>query len=388
LSVATFGVGFVSRPLGGVLLGAYADRFGRKPAMTLTIGLMAVSTAAIGLLPTYAQIGVIAPILLVCARLVQGFAAGGELGASTMFLFESSAPGRRARNGSWQLASQGVAGVMVGLIGFALARSMSEAALYDWGWRVPFLLGVLIAPVGIYIRRKVDETHDVAKAHHSTKGVLSELLRNNWSNLLLAIAMFSGVTITQYFLGYMTTFALTSLHMPATTAMLVGFVIGVSTFVFALAGGWLADRFGLMATAFWPRVLLVFAAYPAMMIVVGLQTPTSLLTVAALLMVPQAISGAITALVVAYAFPPAIRATGLATALGIGAALFGGTAQVVIAALIGFTGDPLSPVWYVIAMNIVSAIAALVLLRRKSSDAAEGNNDAAHLLLRKAPRLA
>ena len=351
--------------------------------MTLTIGLMALSTAAIGLLPTYAQIGMAAPILLVCARLVQGFAAGGELGASTMFLFESSGSGRRARNGSWQLASQDVAGVLVGLIGFGLARSMSEASLYDWGWRVPFILGLLIAPVGIYIRAKVHETHDVANAHGSAKGVLTDLLRGNWANLLLAIAMFSGVTITQYFLGYMTTFALTSLHMPPTTAMLVGFTVGVSTFVFALVGGWLADRFGLKATAFWPRVLLVIAVYPAMAAIVGLHTPAALLTVAALLMAPQAISGAVTAVVVAYAFPAAIRATGRATALGIGAALFGGTAQLVITWLIGITGDPLSPVWYVIVMNIVSAIAALILLRRRADQ-----SPAPRVQLLQTPRMA
>ncbi len=160
LSVATFGVGFVSRPLGGFFLGAYADRRGRKPAMTLTIALMALGTAIIGLLPSYAQIGIAAPILLVCARLVQGFSTGGELGASSIFLIESAPMGRKALTGSWQVASQGVAAIAVGLTGFLLARALSSEALDNWGWRIPFLLGIVIAPVGAYIRNRLHETLD------------------------------------------------------------------------------------------------------------------------------------------------------------------------------------------------------------------------------------
>ncbi len=361
LSVATFGVGFVSRPLGGFLLGAYADRRGRKPAMTLTIALMALGTAAIGLLPTYAQIGIAAPILLVLARLVQGFSAGGELGASTIFLFESAPHGRKAQTGSWQLASQGVAGITVGLTGFLLARLLSPESLNGWGWRIPFLLGLVIAPVGVYIRNKLDETLDTSKAHSSTSGVFSDLLSSHWLGVLLALLAFSGVTITQYFFGYMTTFALTSLHLPATTALLANFSVGASTLVFALAGGWLADRFGLRTVTILPRLVLIFAIYPALLFVVNARTPGALLGMAALLTVFQAISGAVLILLVAQAFPAAIRTTGLATAFGIGAALFGGTAQVVFASLIDVTGNPLSPVWYVTATNIVSLVATVLM---------------------------
>ncbi len=216
--------------------------------------------------------------------------------------------------------------------------------------------------MGIVIRNQLDETLDAGAAHASTGGVFSDLLRNHWAALVLAIAMFSGVTITQYFFGYMTTFALTALHLPAATALLANFAVGASTLVFALVGGWLADRFGLQAVTVLPRLLLVIALYPAMLFVVDSQTPAALLGIAALLTVLQAISGAVLVLLVAQSFAPSIRTTGLATAFGIGAALFGGTAQIV------FTADPLSPIWYVTAMNVVSVLATL-LLRRASRPA-------------------
>ena len=367
LSVTTFGVGFVSRPLGGFFLGAYADRRGRKPAMTLTIALMALGTAVIGVLPSYAQIGIAAPILLVCARLLQGFSTGGELGASSIFLIEAAPAGRKALTGSWQVASQGVAGIAVGLTGFLLARSMSAETLGSWGWRIPFLLGIVIAPVGMYIRNRLHETLDTSTAHRSNGGVFTDLIRGHWGALVLAIATFSGATITQYFFGFMTSFALTTLHLPATVALLVNFTFGAATLVFALVGGWLGDRYGIRAVTVLPRVILVFAIYPALMYVVDTHSPATLLTVTALLAVFQAITSAVLLLVLAQAFPPAIRTTGLATAFGIGAALFGGTAQIVFTSLIGATGDPLSPVWYVTAMNIVSAAATLMLLHRSQT---------------------
>ena len=145
LSVATFGVGFFARPLGGILIGAYADRFGRKPAMTLTIWMMAVGSGMIGVLPTYDQIGLFAPLLLVLARLVQGFSAGGEMGPATTYLLESSPKGRHCFFGSWQMASQNIGVVISGIVGLALSLSISTQAISDWGWRVPFLLGILIA---------------------------------------------------------------------------------------------------------------------------------------------------------------------------------------------------------------------------------------------------
>src|SRR6201992_208178 len=212
LAVATFGVGFVARPLGGILIGAYADRFGRRPAMALTIWLMAVGSGMIGLLPTYAQIGVLAPILLVFARLLQGFSTGGEMGPATTYLLETAPPHRRFFFGSWQLASQNIGSVISGLVGFFLALLTPPSATDNWGWRVPFLLGILIAPVGYYIRRNLDETMDAEAAHDSMGGVLSDVLANHWQKILLCILLISGATISQYFFLYTTTYAINTLH--------------------------------------------------------------------------------------------------------------------------------------------------------------------------------
>src|SRR6266446_5910625 len=158
LSLATFGVGFFTRPLGGLLIGAFGDRAGRRPALMLTIGLMAVGTLAVAVTPPYAAIGIAAPVILVAARLIQGLALGGEVGPSTAVLLECSPPGRRGAYTSWQSGSQGIAILACGLIGVGLGAMLSKEQLSDWGWRVPFALGLIIVPVGLYIRRRLPET--------------------------------------------------------------------------------------------------------------------------------------------------------------------------------------------------------------------------------------
>ncbi len=179
--------------------------------------------------------------------------------------------------------------------------------------------------------------------------------------------MISGGTITQYFLVYMTSFALNTLHLPATTAMLSGFVIGIANVVFAVAGGALGDRFGLKPIAIWPRVLLLLAAYPAMLHVVDAHTPAALLLMSALLMALQALSTSVSLLLIPQCFPLPIRTTGLATAYALGVTIFGGTAQVIYTWLIGVTHDPLSPIWYVIVANVVTVVATFLL--REQGDA-------------------
>lgn len=368
LSVATFGVGFVSRPLGGLLLGAYADKHGRKAAMTLTITLMALGTAAIGLIPAYREIGVAAPLLLVLARLLQGFAAGGELGASTVYLYEAAPAGKKCLTGSWQLASQGAASILVGLIGYGVARLLSAEDAQSWGWRIPFIMGILIIPVGIYIRRNLNETLVHETAHATTGGVIKALMRDHLGSLLLAIGAFSGITIAQYFLIYLTSFAINTLHMPAATAQLANFAVGASTLVFALLGGWLGDRFGLRLISILPRVLLLLLIYPLVLMLVQAPSAFALLGGAALLTAFQASSAALVVLLIARSFPRKVRATGLATAFGLGAALFAGTAQVIFTWLISVTGDPTSPVIYVIAMNVLSLVSIWLMPRAEAPE--------------------
>lgn len=361
LSVATFGVGFVARPLGAIVIGAYADHHGRKPAMTLTIWMMALGSGMIGLLPTYAQIGVLAPILLVFARLLQGFSTGGEMGPATTYLLESAPASRIGFFGSWQLASQSLGTIISGLVGLLLALLITPGATDSWGWRIPFLLGILIAPVGYYIRRNLDETIDAAEAHDSMGKVISDVVSNHWQKILLCILLISGATITQYFFLYTATYAINTLHYSSGWSMAANLAAGISGLVFSLVGGLLADRFGVKTIALVPRFIVTLLLYPALQLVVSFGSPIMLVVVAAGLMSLHAMSGAAGIVLIPMIFPSAVRTSGLAIAYALGVTIFGGTAQIVFTWIIGSTGDKLSWIWYIIAMSVISLIATLAI---------------------------
>jgi len=366
-SAATFGVGFFARPLGGALIGAYGDRAGRKPAMTLTIGLMALGSGLIAVLPGYATIGVWAPILLVLARLIQGFAVGGEMGPSTMFMIEAAPPGRRLFFASWQLASQNLGSLAIGLVGFLLAITLSKASLDGWGWRIPFALGIFIAPLGIYIRNQLEETLEKphATAAIPSGGAISTVVLRNGRGLLLGLGLISGATISQYFLINMTPYAIRTLHLPDSTAMLGSVALGVSGALGALAGGILADRFGVKPIAIIPRVLLWACILPAMKFLVSDPGVWKLVAVVFGLSALQGLSAAPSIMLIPLIFPRAVRATGLALTYALGVALFGGTATYVVTWLVGTTGDPLASVYYVLAANLI-CLGSILAIRETS----------------------
>ena len=196
LSVAVFGVGFVTRPLGGVLIGMFADRVGRKPAMLLTIGLITVGTLGLALTPSYAQIGMAAPLIVVFCRLVQGIALGGEVGPATAFLIEAAPSGRRAFYSGWQLASQGLATLVAGLIGMAIIATLTPDQLQDWGWRLPFLLSMLLIPLAVYLRREMPETLHAAGDVREHAGWAT--LRQHRRTIGLAVLAIMGGTVSNY----------------------------------------------------------------------------------------------------------------------------------------------------------------------------------------------
>jgi MFS family permease len=361
LAVATFGVGFVARPLGGILIGAYADRFGRKPAMTLTIWLMAAGSGMIGLLPTYAQIGVLAPVLLVLARLLQGFSTGGEMGPATTYLLESAPRERRCFFGSWQLASQNMGSIISGLVGLLLSFLITPAATDSWGWRVPFLLGILIAPVGYYIRSQLDETMNADDAHGSMGEVLSNVLAGHWQKILLCILLISGGTITQYFFIYTATYAINTLHYSPGWAMAANMTTGLTGMVFAVAGGALADRVGIRAVVLLPRLVATLLLYPVLHLVVSSGSPLVLVVAMAGLMAIHAMTSAAGIVLIPMIFPASVRTSALSIAYALGVTIFGGTAQLVFTWIIDATGDKLSWVWYVIAMSLISFLGTLAI---------------------------
>jgi MFS family permease len=359
LSVATFGVGFVTRPLGGIFIGAYADRAGRVPAMILTISLMSLGMIILALTPGYRVIGGAAPALIVFARLLQGFALGGEVGPSTAYLMEAAPPGRRGAYASWQFASQGLSILVAGLVGFAMAQTLSPTDMDDWGWRVPFLVGLLIVPAGFYVRLQARETGEPGKL--STKAVLGQLFASHRGTLALTVPILLCGTVSTYIGNYMTTFAISTLKLPTNLALAATIVVGACTFGSSILAGHLADRYGRRPILILPRILLVLIAYPAFLLLTTHPAASTLLGLSALLATLSAMSGATSLIVITELLPRRVRSAGLSITYAVTIATFGGTTQFVVTWLIGATGDILAPAYYLIATSALGVAAMLAV---------------------------
>ena len=352
-SLATFGVGFFTRPLGGVLIGAFADWAGRKPALMLTFGLMALGTLAVAVTPSYASIGVAAPAILVAARLVQGLALGGEVGPATAVLIESAPPGRRGLYASWQSGSQGMAILAAGLAGVVLAQVLSREQLQDWGWRVPFALGLLIVPVGLVLRARLPETLLAAHGGRESR-VLATLWREHRRPLVLGILVIMCLTISTYVNTYLTTYALTTLGLPASKAMWATLSGGATIVIGAFWAGRLSDRFGRRPVMILPRIATMVAIVPAFLLLVHERTVGVLVAVSVVLYLLTILSAVASIAAIAEMFPNRVRSSGVAICYALSVSVFGGTTQFVVAWLIRATGDPMSPAYYVIACSVLS----------------------------------
>lgn len=361
LSVATFGIGFLTRPLGGIWIGAYADRAGRRPALLLTMVLMTVGTLGLVLTPPYASIGIAAPLILVAARLVQGIALGGEVGPASAVLVEGAPEGKRGLYMSLQSVSQGVAILAGGLVGFGLAHALEEDQLASWGWRAAFGLGLLLVPVGFYLRRSLPETLTEPK-HASAMASLRGVLAEHRRDLVLVVLATSCMTIGTYVMTYMTTYAQTSLGMPASAAMAAPITQGAMTIITAPIGGLIADRFGRRRTMIVSRVLVIALQIPMYLYLAHSPTVTALVVMISVLHLVGA-PGTVAALTaMAEVFPPEVRGAGISMAYALTVTIFGATTQFVIAWLIGVTGSPYAPAVYVMISSVIS-IGAMAMLR-------------------------
>lgn len=367
LSVSVFGIGFIVRPLGAIFIGSYADRVGRKPAMLVTMVFMTIGTGGLVFLPGYETIGIAAPVLLVLVRMLQGLAWGGEAGPATTFIMEAAPQGKRAFYTSWQIVAQGLAGISAGVIGYTLTQVLSPEQLAAWGWRIPFAFGLLILPIAIYLRRHLRETYasENTTATQSTGSLLGEVFKNYRGLVLVGIFILSGSTITQYFLNYMTTYALNELAFAPGSAMASTILIGVCVVVFSLVGGWMADRFGRKVTIIAPRLILLVLLLPGLEIINTWRSEAVFYSVITVFAALQCISGSGVLVVLCENFPKYVRSTGFSIAFAFGITLFGGTAQIVFSWLIKWTGDPVSPGYYLIAANILCLCATVLLKERK-----------------------
>ena len=342
-SLATFGAGFLMRPIGAFVIGRMGDRVGRKPAMVLSFSCMGFAMIGLALTPSYASIGVAAPILVIAFRLLQGFALGGDVGPTTAYLIEAAPLERRGFYASLQVASQGAAILLAGVIGVLLARTLDPQVLHDWGWRIAFLLGTIIVPFGLVIRRRLPETldHDAADAPSPGSARAHRRL------VLLGLGMLGSSTILTYVLAYLNTFATTTLHMQLDIAFGATVIMGLCDVCLAPVSGWLSDRYGRKPVMMIPWLLLFALVIPAFVLITRLGTPAALLGTAAVLAILRSLGTAPIIAALTEGLPARVRSGSLALTYAVAVATFGGTAQFMVAWLIAATGSPLAPAWYV-----------------------------------------
>lgn len=360
LSVAAFGVGFGARPLGSVFFGVYADRRGPRPAMLLTVLLMALGSLTVAALPGYAVLGPAAPILMVAGRLVQGFALGGEIGPSTTFLLEAARPGQRARAVSWQITMHGVAVLAAGAFGIAATTLLPPEARDTWGWRLPMLLGLGILPVGLMIRATLPAAAAVPRARPAPSALLRPVLAHP-GRLGAAILVICSGSVPFYIVSYLTSYGITVMKLPAADALLAAVGSGLATLAIAPLGGRLADRWGRRPALLASRLGMAAIAVPAFAWLAGSGGTPALLAVSAALAALNALGAPAGLCMILESLPAGVRSTGLAIVYAVGVSLFGGLSQFAATALTALTGDPLSPADLLAAASLAGAAAAFRL---------------------------
>jgi MHS family citrate/tricarballylate:H+ symporter-like MFS transporter len=357
-SLATFGAGFLMRPVGALTIGRMADRIGRKPAMLLSFTLMGVAMVGLALTPSYRAIGIAAPILAIGFRLVQGFALGGEIGPNTAYLIEAAPPNRRGLYVSFQYMSQDASVLASGLVGYGLSRVLNDAALDAWGWRVAFLLGAAIVPFGLLLRRQLAETLPPKSIATAAAAAPIFGLRRI---VVLGLVMLAGGTTVSYTLDYLTTYATSTLHMATSVGFLATVFLGLTGVITDPIGGWLSDRFGRKPMRIIPWIFLMLITVPGFFllstarstgVLIGLSVA---LTVAADLAMPSVLVS------ITESIPSRIRAGSLGLIYAFAISVFGGSTQFTAAWLTGLTHNPLAPAWYMTVCVGLALIAMIAL---------------------------
>jgi MFS family permease len=378
-SLATFGAGFLTRPIGAIVIGSMGDRIGRKPAMMLSFALMGVAIVGLALTPSYARIGIAAPIIVILFRLLQGFALGGDVGPTTAFLIEASPPERRGFYASMQAGSQRLSALVSGIVGTALASQLDAQQLQDWGWRVALLIGALIVPFGLMVRRSLPETlhaaDDAALAPDATRGTLSPTpaLHPHLKTIVYGLVMLSASTIGVYVATLMTTYALTTLHLKATVSFGATVVTSIAGLSAAMLGGILSDRFGRKPVMLIPGVIALLSIVPAFLLIIRNGDTTTFYAAIFWVSFWAGLSTGIAIIVLTESLPPKIRAGTMATVYAFAISIFGGSTQFIVTWLMDKFHSPMMPAYYWTASMAVGLIAmALVpesaprLLNRRS----------------------
>jgi len=365
LTFATFGAGFLMRPLGAIFLGGYIDRIGRRKGLVLTLGIMATGTAMVAFIPSYATIGLLAPLLVLVGRLLQGFSAGVELGGVSVYLSEMATPGHKGFYVSWQSASQQVAIIFSAALGYILNESMSKDVIADWGWRIPFFIGCMIIPIVFQIRRSLQETEEfLAKKHHPTFKEIMKSLTINWQLVVAGMMLIVMTTVSFYLITvYTPTFGKNVIKLSIVDSLLVTLFVGVSNFIWLPVMGALSDRIGR-----WPIMALfsglaLFTAYPALSWLVANPSYEHMLAVLLWLSFLYGSYNGATIVALTEIIPIQIRTTGFSLAYSLATALFGGFTPLVSTWLIETTGDKASPGYWMAMAGAMGLIATALIYK-------------------------
>jgi len=362
----TFGAGFLMRPLGAIVLGAYIDHHGRRAGLLLTLGLMAIGTLSIALVPGYALLGLLAPVIVVAGRLVQGFSAGVELGGVSVYLAEIATQGHKGFYVSWQSGSQQIAVIFVALLGVLLSQIVPPDSMMQWGWRIPFLVGCLIVPLIFLLRRSLQETDEFTarkqSKHHPSPREIFQSVARNWRIVLIGMLMVTMTTVSFYFItAYTPTFGKEVLKLSSVDALLVTLCVGISNLFWLPVMGAVSDRLGRRPLLIFFTLLALLTAYPALSWLVSAPSFGRLLGVELWLsFIYGSYNGAMVVMLTEI-MPVQVRTSGFSVAYSLATAFFGGFTPAISTALIEYTGNrAVAGIWlsFAAACGLAAALMA------------------------------
>ena len=367
LTFSVFGAGFLMRPLGAIVLGAYIDEVGRRKGLIMTLSIMASGTILIAFVPGYATIGLLAPALVLLGRLLQGFSAGAELGGVSVYLAEMATPGHKGFYTAWQSASQQVSIMLAAALGYALNAWMVPDEISAWGWRIPFFVGCAIVPIIFILRRSLLETEEFkARTHHPTTREVFQSMVSNWAVVLLGMLLVAMTTATFYLITvYTPTFGRTVLKLTSADSLIVTFCVAITNFIWLPIGGAISDRIGRRPLLLAITILAILTAYPALSWLASAPSFERLL--ATLLLFSSYFGLYNGAMVVALTevMPVEVRVVGFSLAFSLATAVFGGMTPAVSTYLIEVTGDRAAPGYWMSFAAACALIATLLLFRKR-----------------------
>jgi MFS family permease len=358
LSLATFGAGFLMRPLGAAVIGRLADRVGRRPAMVVSFSLMGLGMVGLALTPSYRSIGVAAPLLVIAWRLLQGFSVGGEVGPSLAYLVEAAPPEHRGLYSSLQPMTADAAAFCSGLVGLALSSALTPGQLDEFGWRIAFLLGAAIVPVGLALRRALPETPADAEPPPDAAFGFRRVA-------VLGFGMLASGTVIGYVQDYLTTYAADTLGMSPRLAFAATMVSASSMMCCDPLGGWLSDRVGRRPVMILSTALLAGCTYPAFLAIVHFHSAAALFSACVLLGVLTGLTQGPVVAALAESLPRRVRGRALSLIYAFAIAVFGGSTQFAVKWLLRATGNPLAPGWYMLGAALLGLV-SMSLLRESA----------------------